>query len=190
MLQEYEAGKNPQKTVNLLKAIQQTRVAQETSVTQECIKRYQWKSTMIKKCIESVDSTEDTIVVDDSITKRIELQDQIAQLPIKNPLSLDEFLNLKDETVVNKDSDIFTSVVEHYSADKPGQEEQSSDKEEEVEEVDTAKALKAIETVKLWKLQKGDSQDLQALDRIKREITRYKSDLAHQTTILRFFKPK
>ena len=186
MLREYEAGKNPQKTVNLLKAIQWTRVAWETSVTQECIKRCWWKSTLIKKPIESAED----IVVDDSIAERIELRDQIAQLPIENPLSLDEFLTPEDETVVDDDSDIFTSVVEHYSTDKPGQEEQSSDEEEEVEEVDTAKALKAIETVKLWKLQKGDSQDLQALDRVEREITRYKSDSAHQTTIFRFFKPK
>ena len=142
---------------------------------------------MIKKRTESV---EDTIVADDSTAARIELRDQIAQLPIENPLSLDEFLNPEDETVVDEDSDIFTSVVEHYSANKPGQEKQSSNKEEEVEEVDTAEALKAIETVKLWKLQKGDSQDLRALDRIERQIARYKSDSAHQTTISRYFKPK
>jgi hypothetical protein len=144
---------------------------------------------LIKKPTESAED----IVVDHLIAKRIELRDQIAQLLIENPLSLDEFLTLEDETVVDDDSDIFTSVVEHYSTDKPGQEEQSSDEEEEVEEVeevDTAKALKAIETVKLWKLQEGDSQDLQALDRVEREITRYKSDSAHQTTIFRFFKPK
>jgi hypothetical protein len=190
MLREYEAGKNPQKTVNLLKAIQWTRVAWETSVTQECIKRCWWKSTLIKKRTEPVESAEDTTVVDDSIAERIELRDQIAQLPIENPISLDEFLNPEDETVVDEDSDIFISVVEHYSAYKPGQEEQSSDEEEEVKEVDTAEALKAIETVKLWKLQKGDSQDLQALDRVEREIARYESDLAHQTTILRFLKPK
>jgi hypothetical protein len=141
---------------------------------------------LIKKPIESVEGT----IVDDSITEHIELQDQITQLLIENPLSLNEFLTPEDETVIDNDSDIFTSIVEHYSTDKPGQEEQSSDEEEEVKEVDTAKALKAIETVKLWKLQKGDSQDLQALDRVKREITRYKSDSAHQTTIFRFFKPK
>jgi hypothetical protein len=152
MLREYEAGKNPQKTVNLLKAIQWTRFAWETSVTQECIKRCWWKSTLIKKPAEPVESAEDTIVVDDSIAERIELQDQITQLRIENPLSLDEFLNPEDETVVNEDGDIFASVVEPYSADKPGEEVQSSGEEEEVKEVDTAKALKAIETVKLWKL--------------------------------------
>jgi hypothetical protein len=45
-------------------------------------------------------------------------------------------------------------------------------------------------SVKMWKLQKGDSQDLQALDRLAREIARYKISAAHKTTIHRFFKPK
>jgi hypothetical protein len=51
-------------------------------------------------------------------------------------------------------------------------------------------ALRAIETVKLWKLQKGTDHDIKALDRIEREIVQCKSSQAHQTTILRFFKPK
>ena len=51
------------------------------------------------------------------------------------------------------------------------------------------KALRAIETVKLWKLQKGTDLDIKALDRIEREIVRYKSSQAHQTIILQFFKP-
>jgi hypothetical protein len=38
--------------------------------------------------------------------------------------------------------------MEHYSVDKPGKEEGSSD-EEEVEEIDTVQALRAIEIVKL-----------------------------------------
>jgi hypothetical protein len=56
----------------------------------------------------------DTIIIDNKSADRIELQDQITQLPIENPLSLDEFLNLEDETIVNKDKAIFTSVVDHY----------------------------------------------------------------------------
>jgi hypothetical protein len=78
---------------------------------------------------------------------------------LKNPLSLDEFLNPEDKVIVNEDEDIFTSVVDHYTVVSPGEKEESSD-EEEVKEVNTAKALRAVETVKMWKLQKGDSQDL------------------------------
>jgi hypothetical protein len=130
----------------------------------------------------------DTIIVDDGSADRIELRDQITQLPIENLLSLDEFLNPEDEVIIDEDEDIFTSVVNRYAIAMPGEEEESSD--EEVVEVDTAEALRAVETVKMWKLQKGNSQDLQALDRITREITRHKVSTAHQTTIHRFFKLK
>ena len=51
------------------------------------------------------------IIIDNRSAGRIELRDQITQLPIENPLSLDEFLNPEDKTIVNKDEDIFTSVV-------------------------------------------------------------------------------
>jgi hypothetical protein len=90
----------------------------------------------------------DTIIVDNKSADRIELRDQITQLPIENLFSLDEFLNLEDKTIVNKDEDIFTSVVDYYAIVSPGEEEESSD-EEEVKKVDTAEALRAVKTVKM-----------------------------------------
>ena len=53
-------------------------------------------------------------------------------------VTLDEFLNPENETIVEEDEDIFTSVVDHYAVVSPGEEEESSD--EEVKEVDTAEA--------------------------------------------------
>src|ERR1700710_1855028 len=93
MLQEYEADKNPQKTVNLLRAVQWTQTAWETSVTIDTIQRCWWKSTLIKKptpkdLLQIAELDGDTIIVDDGSADRIELQDQIAQLPIENLLSL------------------------------------------------------------------------------------------------------
>jgi hypothetical protein len=104
------------------------------------------------------------------------------------PLSLDEFLSPEDEVIIDKNEDIFTSVVNRYTVARLVEEE-SSDKEG-IKKVDTAETLRAIETVKMWKLQKGNSQDLQALDRIIRQITRHKVSTAHQTTIYRGFKLK
>ena len=129
-----------------------------------------------------------TIVVDDR-TDRIDLQAQIAQLPIKNPLSLDKFLNPKDEAILDKEGDIFDAIIAAYSSCQGDKEEESSDDKEEIKQVEDDKALRAIETVKLQKLQKGTDLDIKALDRIEREIVRYKSDQTHQTTILRFFRP-
>jgi hypothetical protein len=65
MLQEYKADKNPQKTVNLLKAVKWIQAASESAVTKDTIKRCWMKSTLIKTPEDSIeDSTEDTIVVD------------------------------------------------------------------------------------------------------------------------------
>ena len=82
MLREYEAGKNPQKTVNLLRAIQWTRAAWETLVTIDTIQRCWWKSTLIKKptpeeLVQMAELEGDIIVVDDKSADRIELRDQI-----------------------------------------------------------------------------------------------------------------
>jgi hypothetical protein len=150
------------------------------------------KSTLIKKAegtADAEDSAEDCIIVNNK-TNRAELQDQIAQLPIESPLSLDKFLNPEDETIVNKDGDIFAAVMECYSVDQPGKEEESSDKEEEIEQIEDAEALRMVERLKLWKLQRGTDQDIKALDQIERKIIGVKSSAAHQTTILRFFELK
>jgi hypothetical protein len=90
----------------------------------------------------------DTIIIHNKSANQIELRDQIAQLPIENLLSLNEFLNLEDKSIVNKDQDIFTSVVDHYVIVSLGEKEESSDKKE-LKKVDTAEALKAVKTVKI-----------------------------------------
>src|ERR1700710_2033492 len=83
MLQQYEAGKDPNKTVNLLKAVQWTRIAWE-QVTAQTIQRCWWKSTVIKKPGD--------VQVAMEYQHIDELQAQIARLPINDPLPLDEFL--------------------------------------------------------------------------------------------------
>jgi hypothetical protein len=151
------------------------------------------KSTLIKKPKDSAeasleDSTEDTIIVDNR-TDCIDLQNQIAQLLIKNPLPLDEFLNPEDKTILDEEDNIFEAIVAAYSSNQADEKGESSD-EEEVKQVGDDTALRAIETVKLWKLQKGTDYNIKVLDRIEREIIQYKSSQAYQTTILRFFKPE
>jgi hypothetical protein len=47
---------------------------------------------------------------------------------------------------------IFAAVVECYSVNQPGKEEELSVKEEEVEHIKDAKALRMIERLKLWKI--------------------------------------
>ena len=137
---------------------------------------------------------QEAIVEDDQAAERAKLQEQIESLPApaedEERISLNDFISPENEIIVDDDRDIFASVVERYSADKEGAEEEYEEGDIEVEKVSTAKALEALETVKLWKLQQEEdtSQDtMQALDRIGREITRIKISIAKQTTLDGFF---
>jgi hypothetical protein len=191
MIQEYEKGRNPNKTITLLKAIQWSRVAWEQAVTKETIERCWIKSTLIEKLKEV-----EAIMEDNQAAERAELQDQINSLPPpaegEERTSLNEFINPENEIIMDDDGDIFASVVERYSADKEGAEEEYEEGDIEVEKVSIAKALDALETVKLWKLQQEDtSQDtIQILDRIGREMVRLKISKAKQTTLDSFYKPR
>ena len=62
--------------------------------------------------------------------------------------------------IIDKDEDIFASVVEHYSIDKSGKESELSNKEKELKKITITKVLSYIKILKLWKLQKGNDQDL------------------------------
>lgn len=188
MLREYEKGRNPNKTVTLLKAIQWYRVAWEQGVIQETIRRCWIKSTLINP------TEQDPTSEDDQATKRAELQEQIESLPPptkgKERISLNKFINPENETIMDDDRDIFASVVERYGTNKEGVKEEHEEEDIEVEMVSIAKAVEALETVKLWTLQqKGDtSQDtVQALDRIGREMARMKISTVKQTTLNTFF---
>ena len=162
-----------------------------TSCTQETIQKCWWKSTVIKKP-EGVE----VITEEDQQAERAELQEQIEQLPLpakgEERMSLYDFINPDTETIIDDDRDVFASVVERYSADKEGTEEEFEEGDIEVEKASTAKAIEALEYVKLWKLQQeGTCQEtLQALDRISREMAQIKISGAKQTTLDSFFKPK
>ena len=52
MLRQYEANKDPNQTVNLLKAIQWTRLAWDQGVSEATIQKCWWKSTIIKKPVD------------------------------------------------------------------------------------------------------------------------------------------
>jgi hypothetical protein len=155
-------------------------------VTPSTIQKCWWKSTCIKK------PTEEEEIEDDQEAERAELQEQLALLPTPNKgeehLSIDDFINPTDETIVDDDINIFASVVEHHTADKEGEEE-IDEEDIEVAKVSTVEALKALEVVRLWQLQQETSQKslLQAVDRIGIEIVRNKHRGAKQTTINSFF---
>ena len=106
MLYQIEAGKNPYKTVTLLKAIQWT-CASQANITDTTVQRCWYKSTVIKKPAEEA-------IIDDNLVqeqaKRIELQAQVEALPDIEPLSIAEFIEPMSERIDDEDGDIFESV--------------------------------------------------------------------------------
>jgi hypothetical protein len=146
-----------------------------------------WKSIVIKKPEQEV------IQEENQQADRDVLQAQIAELPgITDPLSLNEFIELANEVIDNRDTDIFASVVERYSTEKEGIVEEPDEDDIEVELVSTTEALKALEIVKLWEIQQenGEQTILSALDRIERRIVQAKYESRKQTMITSFFKPR
>ena len=187
MLRQYEAGKNPNKTVTLLKAVQWTRSSWEQGVTSLSIQKCFWKSTIIKK------QEQEVIQEENQQADRDALQAQITELPgIEDPLSLNEFIELADEVIDDEDGDIFASVVDRYSTEKEGIVEEPDKDDIEIELVPTTEALKAIEIVKLWEIQQenGEQSTLSALDRIERRMVQARYENRKQAMITSFFKPR
>ena len=185
MLRQIEAGKNPNKTVSLLKAIQWTRASWVNGVTAVTIQKCWWKSTVIKKPKE--------VIIEDNNQQadQDDLEAQINTLPgIVDPLTIAEFIQPAAEVIDDQDGDIFRSVVERYSQYKEGEEETDDESDVEVEKVSIAEALRCLDIVRLWKLQQesDDRSTLQALDRLSREILQSKRQTTKQTTIVSFFQ--
>ena len=150
MLRQYEAGRDPNKTVNLLKAVQWTRIAWNQGVSADTIKRCFWKSTVIKKPIDAQDITDTSYQAD-----QVELQAQIEALPIAlaDILPLNEFLNPDEEIIEDYErEDIFEAVVERYSGYADGAEPANEAEDGIFEEplVLTKDAVTALDAVKQW----------------------------------------
>ncbi|TQS37547.1 hypothetical protein Golomagni_01974 [Golovinomyces magnicellulatus] len=184
MLRQYEAGKDPNKTVLLLKAIQWTRVAWAEGVSPTCVQRCWWKSTVLGQHV-GLKIVEENLEAD-----RDELQKQINELPgIEDRLSVGEFIELGSEVVDDEDQDIFASVIERYSIDRAGIVEEAEDGDIETEKVSNDEALKAIDIVRSWELQQEDGQTtiVQVLDNIEKGMQLAKLESKKQTTLDSYF---
>jgi hypothetical protein len=162
MLRQYEANKNPNKTVHLLKAIQWTRVAWD-NVSPISIQKCWWKSTIIRR---PDDHVEEDIASQDQ-PDRDELQAQIAQLPyITEPISVNEFIQLgseviEEDTEVANEHEIFHQVVERYGLAEEDTVEPAEDAVVKGEDPDipVSEAIKALEILKLFEMRQEDGSE-------------------------------
>jgi hypothetical protein len=195
MIRQYENNKDPNKTVNLLKAIQWIRVAWDI-VSPVTIQKCWWKSTIIQKL---EDQPEEDIATQDQ-QDRDELGAQIAQLPsITEPLSVDEFIQLGSEVIeedaeVAEESEIFEQVVERYGIAEEDTIDSAEDAAIGEEELDipVSEAIKPLEILKLFEIRQEDGSEvlLRALDQADQRYLAKKHEGKKQQTIDSFFQKK
>ena len=159
------SGKDPNKTVTLLKAIQWTRIAWTDCVTDSTISRCYWKSTIIEKPANRT-------VIDEGMAEREALRVQILAVPgIQDPLSVDEFIEPLAEEVVDEDSDIIEAIVAIYGRDENEDEEEVEGEPEEPPPL-LADAIEALMTLQRFEMSRDDgSRSIRALDQLSREFT-------------------
>lgn len=192
MLRQYEADKDPNKTVHLLKAIQWTRIAWD-NVSPISIQKCWWKSTIIKR---PDDQTEEDIASQDQ-QDRDELQAQIAQLPhIIEPISVNEFIQLgseviEEDTEVADEHEIFQQVVERYGLAEEDTVELAEDAVigEGDPDISISEAINALEILKLFEMRQEDGSEalLRAIDQADRRYLAKKYKGRKQRTIESFF---
>jgi hypothetical protein len=145
ILRQIEAGKNPYKTVNLLKAIQWTWVAWNTEVKTTTIQKYFQKSTLV------VYSTDLIVTASDNIqASLLALDSDIQQLNIENSLSSSEFVEPIEEILSNIELDPFNNIVEAYTDYK----DIISENKDQLGEVETpcttVEALEILRRLKIY----------------------------------------
>jgi hypothetical protein len=194
MLRQYEANKDPNKTVNLLKAIQWTRKAWD-QVTDTTIQRCWWKSTIIKKPIDQDPISQQDQDLQAQMTT---LQAQITRLPIINPLSADEFIQVNGEGVDDElgegdEEQIFQDIIDQYSTGnedilEPG--EDAIEAEEEDRDILLSEAIQALETLRLYTLQREDGSEtlLRELDQADRQFQAILINQRKQQSIKSYFQ--
>lgn len=196
MLRQYENDKDPNKTVNLLKAIQWTRVAWE-AVSPASIQKCWWKSTIIEK---PDNHAEDIAGQKQQEQDQDELRAQIAQLPnVTDPLSVHEFIQLGSEEIEEDDRganehEIFQQVVEKYGLAKEDTiepAEDAIDREEEAN-ISISEAIKALETLQLFEMRQEDGSEvfLRVLDQANRRYLAKRYEQKKQQTVDSFFQKK
>ncbi|KAI0991881.1 hypothetical protein K3495_g16306, partial [Podosphaera aphanis] len=143
ILNQHESGKDPQKTFNILRAIQWSQISWEDLET--CvIRRCWWKSTLISR------PDRQELEPDFYTIQSEELEAQIAGF-FRDPKPIRDFLEPDEEIIVEKDSDIFEAIVNRYSiidgdGDGDGDDNDGHDEFEEIRR-SISEASKAMDTL-------------------------------------------
>ena len=179
ILRILQTDTDPNKTVNLLKAIQWTRVAWNNCVTSTTIVHCFVKSTIVKKAVKIEPAN------DDDMADQETLRAQIAEIPgVQDPLPIEEFINPAVEEIMDKDEDITEAIIETYSRDEDDDVEEEGGEESEEPPVQLSEAIQALETLRRFEQAREDySQSIKALDSLARELLMLRLKKKSQKTL-------
>jgi hypothetical protein len=166
ILRQLQTNKDPNQTVNLLKAIGWTPVAWNNCVTSTTIQHCFIKSTIVPKPVIN------EVKIIDDITEREALQVQMAEISgVQDLLTVEEFINPPAEEIIDQDEDILEAIIETYSQDQ--EEDMGEEGDEEIEPlVSISEAICALETLQRFEIAREDgSQNIRALDSLARELS-------------------
>jgi hypothetical protein len=188
ILRKLEVGKDPNKEVNILKAIQWIRQAWEHKVDPIKIQRCWWKSTVILKPLAVAD---EAIQVDGD-SEVSALRQQIEAIPNIDPLPIEQFIDPSSELVEDNEQDITEAVVEIYSQDPEGIIEEPEEGDIELPKVSTNMAIEALETLQNYIIQQDsiEQESLKAIDKLGKELARVRINTSTQRSITSFFESK
>src|SRR6266550_1005796 len=108
-------------------------------------------------------------------------------LNLLNPLTINEFIEPREEQINDDSEDIIESIINNYSQVEDNKESQSEEPEIEVEVISHANAIQALKCLKLYELQQPDNQgersNILAFERFERLVIQRKDMTKKQVAI-------
>jgi hypothetical protein len=194
ILRQLEVDQDPNKTVNLLKAIQWSRIAWE-GIEPSKIQKCWWKSTLIPK--PSTKAIPDPIY-DINTTEIEELRQQVADLP-GDHIELNEFISPDGENIPegSTESDILNAIVDRYIGQEAGEPDLVDQDEDGIEEelerkVTSSEAIQALQVLQQYLYQQDADYTSfnRSLDSVADDIRRVGIQAKKQVGIAQFFTSK
>lgn len=156
MIEEYEADRDPLKTINVLKAVRWSMAAWE-QVTSTTIANCGRKSSLHGEAYGPLNRAQADVAAE-QLQLLQSLQDSMNEaVPERDSrMAIDRFLNLPEEMIFDSDQEDIELVIQLHSAQEAGADVESDEEEEILPKVTVLQALNALRQLRLHEEQQDD----------------------------------
>lgn len=185
MLNEFDAGRLPLKTMNVLKAVRWSVQAWQ-SVTPQTLRRCWYHSTLIKQP-EELENEADETTAQATAEAYASLRQLEADQRISRAMAINTFLNPIEEAVRDTDEDLCEQIALQF--DPP--EADDSDAEELLPKVSHSQAVDSLNQLRLYEEQQldGRHQLIEQLDAFETVIKERQTAALYQADLTHYFQP-